>query len=166
MDLVINALGVLLVRDLEGFQREVELFPSDELLWETAPGVTNSAGNLALHVAGNLQHYVGAVLGQTGYVRKRELEFGQRSGTRAEAVRELGQAIDVVRRVLPTVSPEVLRNAYPEAVGGVTPPTGRFLMHLAVHLAFHLGQAGYLRRLLTGENRSAGPVSVQALAIP
>lgn len=82
-------LRVLLVRELKAFEREVEMFPDDELVWKTVPGVTNSAGNLALHVCGNLQHFVGRVLGDTNYVRDRELEFSRSSGSRAELAREI-----------------------------------------------------------------------------
>src|SRR5678815_2545300 len=85
-----NHRGLRIVIGREGaLQREIELFPDDELLWKTPPGIANSAGNLALHVCGNLQYFVGAVLGETGYVRDRPLEFSRRSGTRAELVREL-----------------------------------------------------------------------------
>ena len=51
-------------------------------------------------------------------------------------------------------------------VGGITVSTRRFLIHLATHLAWHLGQAGYLRRILTGQNVSTGAVPVPALAEP
>jgi len=70
-----------LVRELEGFKRELALFPDDETIWKTAPGITNSAANLGLHLAGNLQYFIGSVLGATGYVRNREAEFGRRSGS-------------------------------------------------------------------------------------
>ncbi len=82
-------LATLLVRDLNDLARELDLFGDDESVWKTAPGVANSAGNLALHVAGNLQHFIGAGLGATGYVRNRELEFSRSSGTRAHIKAEL-----------------------------------------------------------------------------
>src|SRR5262249_37473238 len=87
---------LMLLRELEGFEREVSLYPDDESLWKTLPGVSNSAGNLAMHIAGNLQHYVGAVLGGTGYVRNRDWEFARRSGTRTEVVAELRKAAAVM----------------------------------------------------------------------
>jgi uncharacterized damage-inducible protein DinB len=152
-----------LSRELGVFAREIEAFPDDATLWRTLPGVTNPAGNLALHVAGNLRHYVGAVLGGTGYVRQREAEFATREGSRAAVVRELNEAAEVVARVLPGVSAAVLAAPFPEAVGGVTPRADRFLWHLCTHLAFHLGQASYLRRILTQDARGTGAVSVRAL---
>jgi hypothetical protein len=157
-------LSRLLVRELETFAREVELFPDDESLWKTLPGVTNSAGNLALHVCGNLQHFVGAVLGGTGYVRNREAEFAARSGTRDDVARRLRDTAAVVRAALASLPQDALARTYPEPVANVQLPCGRFLMHLAVHLGFHLGQAGYLRRVVTGDSRTAGTVPVAALA--
>jgi hypothetical protein len=152
-----------LTRELTTFAREVEAFPDDATLWQTLPGTTNSAGNLARHVAGNLKHYVGAVLGGTGYARDRDAEFAARGGSRAEVSRDLIEAAEVVARVLPGVAASVLEAPFPEPVGGVTPRCDRFLMHLSTHLAFHLGQASYLRRILTRDARGTGAVSVRAL---
>ena len=105
--------AVLLAREVEAFQREITLFPDDETVWKTAEGVTNSAGNLARHIAGGLQHFVGGVLGGSGYVRNREAEFGQRSGTRAELVAELGRALTAVRDVLPMWPTRSARVSFP-----------------------------------------------------
>jgi hypothetical protein len=166
MNHVTASLTALLVRELTTFEREIEMFPTNELVWTTVPGITNSAGNLTLHVCGNLQHYVGRVLGHTDYVRNREHEFGCRAGTRAALVQEIRTTAHMIERVLPHVSESSLSEDYPEPVAGCTLQTGRFLLHLSVHLAFHLGQAGYLRRIVTGDIRSAGPVAVQALVSP
>ena len=157
---------VLFRRDLAAFEREVALFPDDEALWRTRPGLANGAGNLALHVAGNLRHFVGAVLGGTGYVRDREAEFGRREGPRTEVAAEVGAALADLEAVLPTLSEATLAAPFPAAVAGVQPPAGRFLIHLATHLAFHLGQAGYLRRTLTGDSRSAGAMGMGELMKP
>jgi hypothetical protein len=158
-------IGQLLTRELEGFKREIQLFPDDESVWRTAPGVTNSAGNLALHVAGGLEYLVGSVLGGTGYVRNRDAEFGRRSGTRAELVEALDHAIVVVRDVLPRLPQDRLAADYPEPVLGVRFRTGLFLMHLCAHAALHLGQAGYLRRVTTGDVTSSGPLPLAPLAL-
>src|SRR5450755_4034585 len=94
----------LMERELNGFRLEIELFPDDESIWRTLPGVTNSAANLALHVAGNLQHYVGAVLGGNGYARHRDVELGRKSGTRAEVVAEIDAASLAVGQVIPSLT--------------------------------------------------------------
>jgi len=160
-----SSVTTLLTRELQAFEREVELFPDNESVWRTVPGITNSAANLALHIAGNLQHFVGAVLGGSGYVRQRDLEFSRRSGTREEIIGELRKAAEVVRHVVPDLTPNSLERIYPEPVaGGRSIRTDLFLLHLCAHASFHLGQAGYLRRALTGLNRTSGAVSLQALA--
>ena len=154
-------LATLLSRELRAFARELDLFPDDESVWKTAPGITNSAGNLALHVAGNLQHFVGTVLGASGYVRNRDLEFSRSSGSRAEIKAELEAAAQVVEKVLPTLGSDDLFKPYPQSmVPGQDITTALFLQHLCSHAAFHLGQAGYLRRVVTGDARSSSPVSL------
>lgn len=156
-------IAALLQRDLEGFQREISLFPDEDSIWQTRPGVTNSAGNLALHIAGNLQYFIGAVLGGTGYVRDREREFGPRSATRDEVVAELGRALDAVRRVVPTLTEAQLDATFTAHSTAEHLPTRRFLMHLCTHTAFHVGQAGYLRRIVTADPRSTNTVTASRL---
>lgn len=152
-----------LVRELEAFAREIDTFPDDESIWRTAPGVTNSAANLAFHVCGNLQHYVGHVLGGTSYLRDRPREFGRRDGTRADVAREIRTTIGVIETVMPTITDETLAREYPEAELGLRLDTDVFLLHLSAHLAHHLGQAGYLRRIVTGDARSSGAISMKRL---
>ncbi len=157
-------LSLLLTRELEGFRREVAAHADDEALWRAAPGVTNTVGNLALHVAGNLQHFVGALLGGTGFVRNREAEFATRSGTRDDVDRALVAAIDAVQKTLAHMTGAELEQPMPGAPNGLRTTRGRFLMHLVAHTAFHLGQAGYARRLLTGDGAaSAGPLPLDVL---
>jgi len=153
----------MLVRELESLAVEVELFQDDEVVWKTLPGISNSAGNLALHVCGNLKHYIGSVLGNTGYVRDRDGEFSARSGSRRDLVVGIKETAEVVSSVLPSLTEDTLAATYPEKVAGVSLPCGRFLIHLCAHAGFHLGQAGYLRRILTGNNESSGGVSLPAL---
>jgi hypothetical protein len=154
-----------LVRELEGFKREIAQFPDDETVWKTVPGIANSAANLALHLAGNLQYFIGSVLGSTGYIRNRDAEFGRRSGSRNEIYRELDAAIAVVRRVLPSLPAETLAGEFPEVVMGTRFRTSTFLVHLCAHAGFHLGQAGYLRRVVTGDATSTGPIPLGPMAL-
>ena len=156
-------LSRVLARELETLERELDLFPDDESVWRTAPGLSNSAGNLALHVAGNLQHFVGAVLGKTGYVRNRELEFGQKNGSRADLKAEVRVAAKVVERVLPGLPEEAFARDFPVPVDGLRLRTDRFLLHLCAHTGYHLGQATSVRRVITGDSRSSGPVPLAAL---
>lgn len=153
----------LFVRDLGAVIDEIRLFPDDATVWATAPGITNSAGNLALHLCGNLQHFVGTALGHTDYVRTRDLEFSSRDVSRDSLVAELGTTIDVVTRVLSSLDDSALLLEYPDILGGLRLPTGLFLQHLCVHLGFHVGQIGYLRRVLTGQATSSGAIDMHRL---
>jgi hypothetical protein len=157
--------ATLLVRELDGFSREISLFPDDESLWKTVPGITNSAGNLCLHVAGNLRYFVGKVLGGESYVRDRDAEFGRRSGTRGELLSEIRKTIEAVQRVLAEFPEERLTEDFPDVVMGSRMRTDLFLLHLCVHAGFHLGQAGYVRRMVTGDSTSSGPLPLKALAL-
>lgn len=155
---------VLMTRDLAGFSREISAFPDDASLWRTVPGVSNPVGNLALHVAGNLRHFVGTILGGTAFRRDREAEFSRRSGTRAEVLAELDDAAATVREVLGRLSADELDAPMTHLSLDAPVSTRRFLLHLCVHLGFHLGQAGYLRRVLAGEGAvSAGGVGLKGL---
>jgi uncharacterized damage-inducible protein DinB len=135
-------------------QRELDLFDDESALWRTTPGVSNSVGNLAAHVAGNIRHYIGWVLGGVTYVRDRDAEFTRRDGSRLDLHAELDAAIGAVRQVVPRLDDGRLDAPYPDPPDGTSASTRRFLMHLCTHTSFHLGQAGYLRRLLTGDRRS------------
>src|SRR3954462_752804 len=90
----------LMTRELASYSCELDLFQEEQLIWATVPGISNSAGNLALHVAGNLQHFVGATLGDTGYVRDRDFEFSARGLSREILHAELSTASRVVTTVL------------------------------------------------------------------
>ncbi len=165
MNTMMEDIGLLFSRELSSLKNEIELFPDDQMLWDVLPGITNSAGNLALHVCGNLEHFIGAVLGNTGYIRNRDSEFNTKSGSRTEMIRTVEETDEVIQSVLPNLSESIITEKYPEAVGGVELPCGRFLIHLTNHLSFHLGQVGYLRRILTKNNQSSGAISIGAMSI-
>ncbi|MGZ8391951.1 MAG: DinB superfamily protein, partial [Gemmatimonadales bacterium] len=90
--LLLQSVAAILDRDLRTLRREVEAYPDDRGLWQGVPGIPNVAGTLVLHLAGNLQHYIGACLAQTGYVRDRPAEFARRDIPRSELVRDIEAA--------------------------------------------------------------------------
>src|SRR6478752_5361425 len=159
---ILDDIGTLLRRELEGLEREIALFPDDHVLWATRQGITNSAGNLALHIAGNLQHFIGHELGGHPYRRDREREFGFRNGSRADVIEEVRRAQAIVGEVLPRLTADHLAATF-DAHAGVAVPAQRFLLHLCTHTAFHVGQVGYLRRILTGDPRSTNAVTAGGL---
>lgn len=155
--------SVILRRDLAAVRRSVEAYPDDASLWSERPGFPNSGGTLALHVAGNVRHYVGAVLGRSGYVRDRDAEFSRRGVPRHAVVAEIEEARSAVERALGTLADQSLARPYPIPISGKSVSTRDFLVHLATHLAFHLGQLDYHRRAVTGDRRSVDAVASAAL---
>jgi uncharacterized damage-inducible protein DinB len=153
----------VLLRELAALRREVEAYPDDESLWRCPPGLPNAGGTLALHLAGNLQHYVGALLGQSGYRRDRPAEFARRGVSRGEILAEIEAARAAVERTLPKVPDASLVAPFPEQVGGRTMSTSVWLVHLATHLAYHLGQLDYHRRVVTGDSKSVGALPMAEL---
>jgi uncharacterized damage-inducible protein DinB len=153
----------LLRRELAAVRRSVEAYPDEKSMWAERPGLPNSGGNLALHLAGNLQHFFGAVLGKTGYVRDRDSEFSRRGVPRAEVLKQLDAAALAVDAGMKGLSAERLAQPYPEQVGGRTIQTQEFVVHLLSHLAYHLGQLDYHRRVVTGDNTSVGAIAVKEL---
>ncbi|MDZ4675183.1 MAG: DinB family protein [Gemmatimonadota bacterium] len=159
--MLIAIVRTLLLRDLASFQQELEAYPDDRLIWAIPPGIANSAGTLALHAAGNLQHFIGARLGGTGYVRDRPAEFGRRDVPSIELVAELARASEAVAAALSTLDPAVLETEHPDSfTNGKKVSVGVLLGHLATHLTYHLGQVDYHRRLVTGQGAIPGVVGV------
>ena len=145
-------------RELRALRRELEAYPDERHLWQPLPGVGNSAGTLALHLAGNLQHYFGACFGGTGYVRNREAEFGRRDVSRAELIAEVERAREAVRAGAARLDQAAVDGEFPERVAEAHLRTGDYLVHLCVHLAYHLGQIDMHRRVVTGDARGIGAV--------
>ena len=144
----IDSLKELFERDLDKLMSELELFKEQGDLWVTPGDTRNSAGNLILHVCGNLQHFVGSVLGKTGYVRQRDLEFSSKDIPSEHLRRQVLATKDAVTRTLVALSPASLDETYPLEVWGRKLTNGFFLVHLHSHLNYHLGQINYLRRIL------------------
>lgn len=140
----------LLQRDLEKLKQELLQYRDENLIWNTVPGISNSAGNLCLHLVGNLNTYIGAELGQSGYIRNRELEFSQKDIPREELIWKIDGTIEVVTQTLDRLPAEALAQEYPLLVLKEKNSTGYFLTHLTVHLGYHLGQINYHRRILEG----------------
>jgi uncharacterized damage-inducible protein DinB len=143
----------LYARDLKRLIQEIEAFPNDQMLWQVLPGVTNSAGNLTLHLEGNLREYIGRLLGAVDYTRQRPLEFSSKDISGAELAARIAEVQELVPRVVAGLSEEQLDAAYPEQVNPWQRTTRLYLLHLYGHFSYHLGQIDYLRRILTnGKN--------------
>jgi hypothetical protein len=145
-------------RDLDALAGEIGSYPDEESTWRVGGTIKNSAATLALHLTGNLEHFVGGALGGTGYVRDRDAEFSARGLPRAEILGRIAHCQETVLSTLARLSDEEIKAPYP----GVAPPhmkgasTHLFLVYLASHLAWHLGQVDYHRRILVEEAAGEG----------
>lgn len=142
-----ETIRILLARDLARLSGEVEAYRDEANLWRVEKGITNSAGNLCLHLAGNLNTYIGAILGQTGYVRNREMEFTQKDISRNELLGMIRATAGMADNILAGLEETALEKEYPVKVFDHEMTTGHFMVHLAAHLGYHLGQINYYRRL-------------------
>jgi uncharacterized damage-inducible protein DinB len=148
MVLLTETLNTIFKRDLLKLKEELSLYNKEENLWRVEQNISNAAGNLCLHLIGNLNTYIGAVLGNNNYVRNRPEEFLLKNIPRAVLLAEIDHTVEVIDAVLPTLTEAQLANEYPQQVFDYKMTTGYFLVHLASHLGYHLGQINYHRRLL------------------
>jgi hypothetical protein len=153
----------VLLRDLDSLAAQVGAYPSDADLWKSAPGMANPGGTLALHLAGNLRAFVGAELGQTGYVRDRDAEFSTRGLSRPEILARITAARLDVDQALARLPDSALAQRFPQEVGGARLTTGHLLLHLVAHFAYHLGQVDYHRRAVTGGGSLPGMMAAKVL---
>ncbi len=146
--MLIDILKTVFKRDLVKLKLEIESYQSETNLWRIEKSIANSSGNLCLHLIGNLNAYIGAVLGESGYVRNRDAEFSLKDVPQKDLVKKIEDTIEVVDRVLSTLKISDLEKEYPMQVLTEKTSTEYFLVHLAAHLSYHLGQINYHRRLL------------------
>lgn len=138
----------LFKRDLNILKTEIEAYKNEDNLWKISEGIANSSGNLCLHLIGNLNHFIGMILGHTDYVRQRDLEFSLKDVPRIDLLNQINETIKVVEHSLKNLTEEDLQKEYKGRVFENTVTTEYFLVHLNMHLAYHLGQINYHRRLL------------------
>jgi hypothetical protein len=146
--MLIESLKTLFNRDLNQLKTEIESYQNESNIWTIQKGIANSAGNLCLHLIGNLNTYIGAQYGKTGYIRNRPLEFSLKDIPRVELLSKIEETIVVVDNALNNISEVELKKEYPLLVFKDKTSTEFMLIHLTTHLAYHLGQINYHRRLL------------------
>lgn len=149
--MITKSLQSLYTRDLNKLKLEIESYHNEDSIWKTDKNILNSAGNLCLHLVGNLNHFVGAQLGDSGYIRNRDLEFSLKDVPRVELIEKIEGTLVVVTSTLDKLSAEDMEKEYPLEALGYKMTTEYFLIHLFGHLSYHLGQINYHRRLLDVE---------------
>lgn len=146
--MLIKSLKLLFERDLEKLKQEVESYSSEEKLWVVDKNISNSGGNLCLHLLGNLNTYIGTGIGNTGYIRQRELEFSQKNIARSLLLESIEETKKMIQSTLNSITEEKLQEIYPKEIRDEGDTVFHFLIHLESHLNYHLGQINYHRRLL------------------
>ena len=135
-------------RDINKLKNELALYKNEEDLWILKNQISNSAGTLFLHLIGNLNHFIGATLGNSGYVRNRDLEFSDKNVPREKIAADLDKTVSIVVNTLRNLPEEKISEEFPLEKHGKAVSTDYMLLHLLTHLNYHLGQINYHRRLL------------------
>jgi uncharacterized damage-inducible protein DinB len=143
-----ETLKSLFTRDLNKLKLELESYQDESKIWAIDKNISNSAGNLCLHLIGNINTFIGAEIGKTGYIRNRELEFSLKNVPRTELIEKIENTIVVVNNALDSLTEADLQSIYPLVVFEKEMTTEFFLVHLSAHLSYHLGQINYHRRLI------------------
>lgn len=151
-----DTLAQLFKRDILKLKTEISAYTDESKLWSTTAQISNSGGNLCLHLLGNLQYYIGNVLGGNGYTRNRPAEFSQKNIPHTELIHAIEQTEQVVVNTIRSLPIETLQKDFPEKVFEHSMTTEYFLIHLLAHLDYHLGQINYHRRILDAYQPEAG----------
>lgn len=138
----------LFENDLNKLANEISLFKDEKSLWETKDGITNSAGTLALHLIGNLNHFIGKTLGDTNYVRNRDEEFSLRNIPKEKIISDINDLKETIKNTLSNLSPEDLQKDFPIKIREEVFSKQMMIVYLLAHLNYHLGQINYLRRMM------------------
>lgn len=143
-----NELALLFERDLDRLINELKVYSNEAVLWKKQGTVNNTAGNLALHLIGNIKHFITHILGGTEYTRDREAEFSSTNIPKIKMIADIEALKPLVINTLSALTKEDLNAEYPLQVFGRPMSTREFMYHLYGHLNYHLGQISYHRRLL------------------
>jgi serine kinase of HPr protein (carbohydrate metabolism regulator) len=145
---MITLLKTLMTRNLEQLKQEIQIYKNEIDLWKTTPEIANSGGNLCLHLIGNLNHFIGAVLGKTEYIRNREFEFSEKNIPVEQLMQRIDETMKIISNTLDQLKIDQLENDYPIEVFNSKIKTNDFLFYLTTHLSYHLGQINYHRRMI------------------
>lgn len=151
--MIIDTLKTLFNRDLRRLITEIEQYNIEADIWKVNGQINNSAGNLCLHLVGNLNTYIGRELGKTGYLRNRELEFSSKDIPRQELIQKVENTIEMINQTLDNFDKNLLETEYPILVFDHKTSTEYLLVHLTTHLTYHLGQINYHRRLIENDEK-------------
>jgi hypothetical protein len=136
------------LKNIESLNNEIVAFETDKDLWIEKKGITNSAGTLVLHLIGNLNHFIGAQLANTGYVRQREKEFSEKNVSKNDLLFMLNETKAVIEKAFDQTKEVQFFEVYPLSNFGEGKKLHEILLILLAHFNYHLGQINYYRRLV------------------
>ncbi len=142
-----SELSTLFERDLDKLSEELNSYENDEDIWTVNGEIKNSAGNLFLHLCGNLKHFIGATLNKTGYERDREFEFAGKV-SKEDLAENILETKEMLASYFERVSVDDMSDPYPLQPFGYPMTKSQFILHLYGHFNYHMGQINYHRRLL------------------
>jgi len=142
-------------RELEKLKIEFELYRNENNIWKIDNEIANSAGNLGLHIVGNLNHFIGFALHKTDYTRNRENEFLLKNIPVKKLVSEIDLTIETIDNYLQSIDEDELKSEYPIIKFEEKASIEYLLSHLLIHLSYHLGQINYHRRIFDKDERSS-----------
>lgn len=143
-----NHFKEIFLKNLDSLAVEIKAYGKEDVMWRLHAEISNSAGNLALHLVGNLNHFIGAQLGKTGYVREREKEFSEKHIARTILLEKIELTKKMVASAFDALTDEDLKKIFPLAQFGENKSIHEVLLILLTHFNYHLGQINYHRRLI------------------
>jgi uncharacterized damage-inducible protein DinB len=145
--MTVEQILALYKRDLEKLKNEIAFYNNENSLWIIDKNISNSAGNLCLHLIGNLNHFIGHIIGKTNYIRNRNDEFNLEDISRQDLIQSIIETTQIIEGSLHLMTNEQLTDDYPILKFEETKSNEFLLMHLLFHLNYHLGQINYHRRV-------------------
>jgi uncharacterized damage-inducible protein DinB len=158
-----NDLRRVFRRDLESLREQIDYYEDEAALWQLPEGIRNSTGTLCLHLCGNLQHFIGAKLGGSDFIRDRDAEFSLRGVGKADLSAQIADCAAVVDRALAGLDDDHLSGEYPMGFASGPLRIHTFLLHLSTHLAYHLGQIDTHRRIVCDNAGAVSTVPIDGL---
>lgn len=151
--MIIDSLKILFNRDLKRLITEIEEYKTEADIWKVKGQINNSAGNLCLHLVGNLNTYIGKELGRTDYIRNRDAEFSSKDIPRQELIQMVENTIEMINQTFDNFNENILETEYPILVFDKKTSVEYLLVHLTTHLTYHLGQLNYHRRQIEDDKK-------------
>ena len=143
-----NSFKKLYIDFLNALAEEISLYKNEEDIWKLSGSISNTPGNLCLHLCGNLKHFYGAIIGNTGYIRERDLEFSKKNVSKAELIKEIEETKNMMEKIFDGLKAEDINKVYPDDKFGENVTYGFIFSRLISHLSYHIGQINYHRRIL------------------